>query len=86
MEGDPRAPGQGGAARRRNYNERLATNTSSLISIRLPIVPSLDEIEEFRVQTDPYTAEFGRGAAQLNAVTKGGTNAFFTARPMTILK
>src|SRR5450432_11059 len=39
-------------------------------------LPSIDAIQEFKVQTGIYPAEFGHQATQINVLTKSGGNAY----------
>jgi hypothetical protein len=51
-------------------------NNDTFTSLPGQSVP-LDAIQEFRVQTSDFTAEFGRGAGYVgNVVTKSGSNSF----------
>jgi hypothetical protein len=40
------------------------------------LLPSVDALEEFKVESGIFGAEFGRAVAQINATTKSGTNTY----------
>ena len=40
------------------------------------VLPSIDALQEFKVQSGIYPAEFGRGATQVNMLTKPGGNEY----------
>ena len=51
------------------------TNTDPDFSTYV-VLPSVDALQEFKVQTGVYPAEFGHQSTQINVVTKSGGNAY----------
>ena len=43
------------------------------------VLPSIDALQEFKVQTGVYPAEFGHNATQINVLTKSGGNQYHGA-------
>ncbi|MBV8827816.1 MAG: hypothetical protein JO108_01160, partial [Acidobacteriaceae bacterium] len=54
------------------------TNTDPDFSTYV-VLPSIDAIQEFKVQTGVYPAEFGHQSTQINVLTKSGGNAYHGA-------
>ncbi len=74
------APGSTGMSangqRARNNNFTIDGSDNNDIAVTIPTSPIVPEaVAEFQVQTNPYNVEFGRNSgAQINAITKSGTN------------
>ncbi len=76
------APGSSGMSangqRARNNNFTIDGSDNNDISVTIPtsnIIP--EAVQEFQVQTNAFSVEFGRNSgAQLNIISKSGTNAF----------
>lgn len=67
------------AGGRSSMNEVLLDGASNTIGDfnGVVVVPPQDSVQEFRVETSSYSAEFGRsGGGTVNIVTKAGTNAY----------
>ncbi|MBI4909030.1 MAG: TonB-dependent receptor [Acidobacteria bacterium] len=61
-----------------NYTLDGITNTDINFNLYI-VLPSVEALQEFKVQSGIYPAEFGRGAGQINVSTKGGSNDFHGA-------
>src|SRR5712691_289232 len=61
-----------------NYTLDGVSNTDVNFNLYIQL-PSVDALQEFKVQTGIYPAEFGREASQINVSTKPGTNDYHGA-------
>ncbi len=58
-----------------NYTLDGVSNLDANFNLYIQL-PSIDALQEFKVQSGIYPAEFGREAAQINVSTKSGSNDF----------
>jgi len=65
----------GGRSTWQNFTLDGITNTDIDFNTYI-LQPSVDALQEFKVQTGVYPAEFGRAAGQVNVSTKPGTNEY----------
>lgn len=68
----------GGRSAWSNYTLDGITNTDINFNLYI-VLPSVEALQEFKVQTGIYPAEFGRATGQVNVSTKGGTNEYHGA-------
>lgn len=81
-QGGTRANQNISVAGQRSYFNRFTIDgiENTDVNFNTPIIlPSIDAIQEFKVQTGIYPAEFGRASTQINISTKSGTREFHGA-------
>lgn len=65
----------GARATSNNYTLDGVANTDVNFNTYV-VLPSVDMLQEFKVQSGVYPAEFGRAASQINVSTRSGTNQY----------
>ncbi len=66
----------------RAFNQEVVLDGATNVSVNISsfgVRPILDTVQEFKVQSNAYSAENGRSTGTFNVVTKGGTNQFHGA-------
>src|SRR6202011_4905153 len=66
----------GGQRREFNYYTLDGVSDTEVDFNTYAFLPSIDALQEFKVQTGVYSAEFGREIAQGNVSTRSGTNSY----------
>jgi hypothetical protein len=67
----------GGARPEQNAFQLDGVTNSDQYDNDIAFRPSIDSIEEFKIEVSNYSAEFGKGGGgQINVITKSGTNQF----------
>ena len=62
-----------------NYYTLDGVNNTDFDFNTYVVLPSIDALQEFKVQTGVYPAEFGKNATQVNVLTKSGGNVYHGA-------
>lgn len=65
-----------GGRREWNYYTLDGMNNTDVNFNSYILLPSIDALQEFKIQSGIYSAEFGRGIGQVNVTTKSGTNSY----------
>src|SRR5436190_402055 len=69
----------GGGRREWNYFTLDGINNTDVKFNSYIFLPSIDALQEFKVETGIYSAEFGRELGQVSVTTKAGTNLYHGA-------